>query len=89
MSLSTLVEIYTLLCHEAEGELIYDSRNFICTYNLTGYANGGVISTIVEILYVFTPRYLFFTRIFESTIVEILYVLTTYTKPQRFTIHLR
>ena len=33
MSLSTLVEIYTLLCHEAEGELIYDSRNFICIYN--------------------------------------------------------
>ena len=32
MSLSTLVEIYTLLCHEAEGELIYDSRNFICIY---------------------------------------------------------
>ena len=39
MSLSTLVEIYTLLCHEAEGELIYDSRNFICIYTeqTTGY----------------------------------------------------
>ena len=142
MSLSTLVEIYTLLCHEAEGELIYDSRNFICINTLHRYrslrlpiynsrnficiytadeqdrAPQGIYnsrnficiythhrrlrrlaaiynsrnficiytgignipywntSTIVEILYVFTPICRISLVVSISTIVEILYVFT-------------
>ena len=76
MSLSTLVEIYTLLCHEAEGELIYDSRNFICIYTSQTLTRLSHISTIVEIIYAFTPVSAPVSEARQSTIVEIIYAFT-------------
>ena len=58
MSLSTLVEIYTLLCHEAEGELIYDSRNYLCIYTvLTKRVTGQPIYNSRNFICIFTCRH--------------------------------
>ena len=55
---STKVEIVYVFtpgaCHRVGEHLIYDSRNFICTYNFRRGNNANNTSTIVEILYVLT-----------------------------------
>ena len=61
-----------------EEVYIYNSRNFIWSNTLVNDQPNQYGSTIVEILYGLTPKFLLSFLSFESTIVEILYGLTPY-----------
>ena len=67
---------YTAKLERKIAGLIYNSRNFICFYTCDDLGVLAAGSTIVEILYAFTPNSLAELQAVQSTIVEILYAFT-------------
>ena len=68
--------IYTRMWYNNIWWQIYDSRNYICIYTTIIKQLSAPVSTIVEIIYVFTPKIEAYDTQPESTIVEIIYVFT-------------
>ena len=69
---------YTAKLERKIAGLIYNSRNFICFYTCDDLGVLAAGSTIVEILYAFTPNSLAELQAVQSTIVETLYAFTPY-----------
>ena len=68
---------------------IYNSSNFVCFYTSTVDISHKMLSTIVEILYAFTPHKNGILLYGESTIVEILYAFTPDTITLRSCVNLQ